>query len=33
MTASVLREETDNYMRHGMNDFIPKALPSATIAQ
>ena len=24
MTASVLREETDNYMRHGMNGFIPK---------
>lgn len=24
MTASVLREETDNYMRHGMNGCIPK---------
>ena len=24
MTASVLREETDSYMRHGMNGFVPK---------
>ena len=24
MTASVLREETDNYMRHGMDGFVPK---------
>jgi len=24
MTASVLREETDSYIRHGMNGFVPK---------
>ena len=24
MTASVLREETDNYIRHGMDGFVPK---------
>ena len=24
MTASVLREETESYMRHGMNGFVPK---------
>jgi signal transduction histidine kinase len=24
MTASVLREETDNYLRHGMDGFVPK---------
>jgi CheY-like chemotaxis protein len=24
MTASVLREETDNYIRNGMDGFVPK---------
>ena len=27
MTASVLREETDSYIRHGMNGFVPKPFP------
>ena len=33
MTASVLREETDNYMRHGMNGFIPKPFRGGTASQ
>ena len=33
MTASVLREETDNYMRHGMNGFIPKPFQVQQLAQ
>lgn len=31
MTASVLREETDNYMRHGMDGFVPKPFQAAQL--
>jgi len=31
MTASVLREETDSYIRHGMNGFVPKPFQVAQL--